>query len=68
MSINKSSPEYKKGYQAGYSASKLTSYWVIRNGEWYCKYCGTLHNQGHDNYCCKCGAKMSEEAELDEDN
>lgn len=69
--IDKKSPDYKNGYFAGYkAATKATgrkvepkvSHWVMRKDGWYCFNCGTKYEQAHDNYCCKCGRKMSEEA------
>lgn len=65
------SPDYEAGYQAGYKAGMRgsgrkvepkTSYWIMRKDGWYCFNCNTKHEQVHDDYCCKCGRKMSEEA------
>lgn len=68
-------PDYKNGYWAGYKAGTQRSekikptkaYWIMRKGGWYCSNCNTKHEQAHDDYCCKCGCKMSEEADY-EDN
>lgn len=60
----KQSPEYKEGYSAGYRAgrkkiaAKERAEWIMDKSGWYCSKCKTKHNQGHENYCCKCGAKM----------
>ena len=66
-------PEYKSGYSAGYSTGysigvangarydNLKARWRYVKGEWFCSNCGTKHEQKHDEYCCKCGAKMDEE-------
>ena len=62
------SPDYKAGYKAGYTKGKRelmkvrTANWIMKKDGWYCSDCGTKHDQAHDDFCCKCGAKMSEEA------
>ena len=74
------SADYKAGYSAGYNAglkadktprpkgyTNKTANWVMRKGDWYCSNCNTKHEQAHDDFCCKCGYKMDEEADY-EDN
>ena len=60
----KQSPEYKKGYLAGYDAGrkktavKERAEWIMDKNGWHCSKCKTKYNQSHEDYCCKCGAKM----------
>ena len=65
------SNEYKLGYYAGYKQGKRAvrprAYWIMRKDGWYCSNCNTKHEQEHDDFCCKCGSEMSEEADY-EDN
>ena len=71
------SPEYKVGFKdgfnAGYGRGRAdalkygNAYWIMRKDGWYCSNCNTKHNQANDDFCCKCGCKMSEEADY-EDN
>lgn len=70
------SPDYWAGYSAGYQKGKFEinkhlpkskAYWIMRKDGWYCSNCKTKHEQAHDEFCCKCGAEMSEEADY-EDN
>lgn len=73
---------YKMGYKAGYMRAQrklespnphpqmyevLKANWVLRKGNWYCSNCDTKNEQAHNEFCCKCGAEMSEEADY-EDN
>ena len=78
---NAESSDYKRGYNSGYSKGYdagrkaenkkpepiRKSYWIMRKDGWYCNNCLTKHEQAHDDFCCKCGRKMSEEC-YDEDN
>lgn len=70
------SPDYEAGYKAGYKAGhkkgrngiKVLSpkaYWIMRKDGWYCSGCSTKNEQKHNDFCCKCGAKMSEEADYE---
>lgn len=75
------SPEYRKGYESGYRKGYLAgqkikkesepvvkkAYWIMRKDGWHCSNCLTKHDQAHNNFCCMCGRKMSEEADY-EDN
>ena len=79
---NKNSFDYRVGYNHGFKEGKRSAllgkryiaqgypkaYWFVKNGNWYCSGCGTKYEQAHNDFCCKCGCKMSEEALLDEDN
>lgn len=66
------SSDYKAGYRAGYQngaryrekANPSKAYWIVRKDGWYCSNCYTKNEQKHDDFCCKCGYKMSEEAVL----
>ena len=68
----KRSPEYLKGYNSGFMAGcnskSIKAKWILKKGDCYCSNCGTKNEQAHEEYCCKCGALMSEEADLNEDN
>lgn len=71
--VNINSPTYKKGYDAGYWAGQQAvkaeydrqAYWIMTKAGWVCSNCRTPHKQAHDDYCCKCGCKMSEEADCE---
>lgn len=65
---------YKNGFNAGYTRGRgdatrfdNLAHWIMRKDGWYCSNCGTKNEQKHDDFCCKCGFKMSEEANY-EDN
>ena len=74
--INENSSDYKIGYKAGYIQGKRDAiakrknfpneypraYWIMRKGDWYCSCCDTKNEQKYENFCCKCGCKMSLEA------
>lgn len=79
MMVDKKSKEYKQGFadgcKRGYANCRKEmafegkivirkAYWIMRKDGWYCSNCLTKHNQAHDDFCCKCGFKMSEEADL----
>lgn len=72
------SPDYKRGHKDGFNAGynrgrgdaarhDFDAKWILRKGDWYCSNCGTKNEQKHEDYCCKCGARMSKEADY-EDN
>jgi hypothetical protein len=73
-------PDYRAGYKAGYIKGKREAEivrvvadvkkasWIMDKNGWHCSNCGTKHNQAHDEFCCKCGAKMNEEEADYEDN
>lgn len=69
--VNTNSPLYQKGYAAGHWAGQELAkakydrhaYWIMTKAGWACSNCRTPHKQAHDDYCCKCGCKMSEEAD-----
>ena len=73
--VNTNSPDYKAGYKAGKRDAVLTrrnfpsnyprAYWVVKKDGWYCSCCDTKNEQAHEDFCCKCGSKMSEEAECE---
>lgn len=76
VKTKKKSSDYENGYHAGYKAGvkstgrkveSIRANWIMRKDGWYCSNCLTKHEQAHDDYCCKCGRKMSEEADY-EDN
>lgn len=72
------SKDYQLGYTSGYKAglrkrseaapTRARWVWNPKTGEWHCSSCFTQFDQAHDNYCCKCGKKMSEESVIDENN
>lgn len=67
---------YKAGYRAGYNKGRndtkvsesKKAYLYVKRYDWYCSNCHTKHEQAHSDFCCKCGAEMSEEARTYEDN
>lgn len=72
------SPDYKKGFKEGFNAGYTRgrgdgarhdnkAYWIMRKDGWYCSGCNTKNEQKYNDFCCKCGSKMSEEADY-EDN
>jgi hypothetical protein len=72
--IDTNSPDYKAGYKAGKKDAVINrrnfpenyprAYWIVRKDGWYCSACDTKYEQAHSDFCCKCGAKMSEEADV----
>lgn len=78
-SLKEMSEDYQAGYHAGYKCGlyarkrlklEATGRWIWdpKSGEWHCSSCGTEFDQAHEEYCCKCGTKMSGEADINEDN
>lgn len=76
MTLAEESPDYRRGYHSGYEKGKyavrhganVDYNWVFKGNDWYCSNCGTKYEQAHADYCCKCGGKMSEEADLIDGN
>ncbi len=69
------SPDYKIGFNAGYNRGRYDALkhdfdakWILRKGNWYCSRCNTKNEQKHEDYCCKCGARMKTEDADYEDN
>lgn len=57
---------FKEGFNSGYSRGRgdaarhdFDAIWIYVNGNWYCSRCDTKHEQKHDDFCCKCGARMN---------